>query len=261
MHGISEEVAVNGTEFFDAQLKLYPHRNKTSVYDKLRQALGLSALTSTQIISVTKDLCPQLVIGHRMWSSISRQPERFVRVTYAKYFDNSHNKQLWLSIGIRKSDLYKTKTNHRDFLKYTGISGNFREVKVIQDHETNDKIVFEQITPRIYQSTRNRELEYLSNLIKGNLYTVVRRDIPYRRHYLQINRNNHIFENKILIPYLLIYYLGSVTRYRPHYMEIIKRSDYGPLIEESIRVQGKQFLYLLASEFLQREISESAVIS
>ncbi|MFZ2052412.1 MAG: YaaC family protein [Solirubrobacteraceae bacterium] len=57
----------------------------------------------------------------------------------------------------------------------------------------------------------------------------------------------------------LIFYLGSVVRYRPHRFEITN-GHYGPFADEFIAVQAEQLLYLLASEICRRAISRPAII-
>jgi len=57
-----------------------------------------------------------------------------------------------------------------------------------------------------------------------------------------------------------MFFLGSVTRYNPLYFDDLLESRYGPLIETFISESPMQFLYLMASEILEREVSKPAII-
>jgi len=60
--------------------------------------------------------------------------------------------------------------------------------------------------------------------------------------------------------YLLMFFFGSVTRYSPLYFEDLLDSKYGPLFDTFISESPMQFLYLMASDILDREVSKPAII-
>ncbi len=64
----------------------------------------------------------------------------------------------------------------------------------------------------------------------------------------------------LLSVYSVIFYLGSVTRYRPYYFEGLQTSPFGNLFDEIIQTQGQQMLFHLAAEFQERDISWPAVL-
>jgi len=57
-----------------------------------------------------------------------------------------------------------------------------------------------------------------------------------------------------------MFFLGSVTRYSPGYFEDLLESKYGPLFATFISESSLQFLYLVASEILAREVSKPVII-
>ena len=65
---------------------------------------------------------------------------------------------------------------------------------------------------------------------------------------------------QLLSVYLLMFFLGSVTRYSPRYFEDLLDSKYGPLFATFISESSLQFLYLMASEILAREVSKPVII-
>jgi hypothetical protein len=51
-----------------------------------------------------------------------------------------------------------------------------------------------------------------------------------------------------------MFYFGSVARYRPLDLEKMREGKFGWVIEEMLVTQPEQFLYLAASELLEREV-------
>ena len=64
----------------------------------------------------------------------------------------------------------------------------------------------------------------------------------------------------MLSMYLLMFFLGSVTRYSPGDFEDLLDSKYGPFFDTFISESPMQFLYLMASDILGREVSKPAII-
>ena len=60
--------------------------------------------------------------------------------------------------------------------------------------------------------------------------------------------------------FAVMYYLGSITRYRPHHFDTIVDGRFGPMIESFLDDAPSQFLFLLASEFCQQEITKAAIV-
>ncbi len=58
----------------------------------------------------------------------------------------------------------------------------------------------------------------------------------------------------------MFYYLGSVTRYRPQQFDVVLDGRYGGFVEEVLTSQPRQLVYLLASEFVGREVTQPALV-
>jgi YaaC-like Protein len=58
----------------------------------------------------------------------------------------------------------------------------------------------------------------------------------------------------ILAAYMAMFYFGSVARYRPLDLEKMREGKFAWVIEEMLATQGEQFLYLSASELLERKV-------
>jgi hypothetical protein len=60
--------------------------------------------------------------------------------------------------------------------------------------------------------------------------------------------------------YAITFHLGSITRYRPHHFDRIIDGHYGPRIEEFISGQPLQFIYLMASEFAEQDVTKPSIV-
>jgi YaaC-like Protein len=60
--------------------------------------------------------------------------------------------------------------------------------------------------------------------------------------------------------YITTFFLGSITRYRPHQFQRLLNSQYGAQIEAILNEMPLQFVYLMASEFLKRDVSKAAIV-
>jgi hypothetical protein len=60
--------------------------------------------------------------------------------------------------------------------------------------------------------------------------------------------------------YAITFYLGSITRYRPHHFDTIVQGSLGHVIEEFVSGQPLQFIYLIASEFAEQEVTKPSIV-
>src|SRR5260221_11917974 len=98
--------------------------------------------------------------------------------------------------------------------------------------------------------------------VKNMVWETVRVASPYRKLYIYVCPHE---ERKAKMPqmfsvYLLMFVLGSVTRYFPGYFEELLESKYGPFFKTFISESPMQFLYLMASDMLGQEVSKPAII-
>jgi hypothetical protein len=59
--------------------------------------------------------------------------------------------------------------------------------------------------------------------------------------------------------YVLFFYLSDLTRYRPQHFDRFLESKYGPQIESILGECPRQFLFLMASELLEREVAPAGL--
>jgi hypothetical protein len=263
VHGVSE----NRTDYRNATITVKQvGRQRREIFDLFSQALGNPALTRDLTFRLTTILLPQIVIGHRLWAQATNSGERFVRAERIRYVHGKNSKAVWALIDIKKSDLTELNLSVPNFIRYSSLT-EFNQVKaeaIEEEGESylNNIIRLEQQNPIIYASEAGEALHQLPGIFKRRLWCIMRTVPEYRRYYFWAS--SRIASNDLMDPllsvYLVVFYLGSVTRYRPDYFEDLQASPFGNLFDEIIQTQGQQMLFHLAAEFQKREVSWPAVL-
>jgi hypothetical protein len=265
MHGLSEKLATPGRELEDAFLEAYrSHAGApANVFDAFWQALtgGVGLATNTRLDVVR--LLPQVVPGHRLWAEAADEPERFVALHDIKFRHSPSTHTMWLSLYLFADDLSRLAVPHKRFLDETRLAGRFHEVKYSGSVSGRRLMCLDSVACPRYSSRLSDALDRLITVpVKNSLWTTVASIPPYRRYYLYMAplRDHQQVLPQLLSIYAVMYYLGSITRYRPHHFDSILGGPYGTRVLEFIDGQPMQFIYLLASEFAEREVTKPSIV-
>jgi hypothetical protein len=125
-----------------------------------------------------------------------------------------------------------------------------------------DLICLQQSTPTTYLADPAEALVEIIRTVRNSIWETVQLASPYRKPYIYScpAKERGARLPQVLSVYLLMFCLGSVTRYSPGYFEDLLDSKYGPLFDTFISESPLQFLYLMASEILGQEVSKPAII-
>lgn len=174
------------------------------------------------------------------------------------------NREMWLGIMIVADDLSRLGVTQTEFLSSSGFGSDFEAVQCKETNEFGRGLVrFQQQVPTKIDSTKYANfLLPLFNTLRNRLWVTVASIPPYRRYYAYLCPSA---EQAELLPQLLSihavsYYLGSITRYRPHHFDAIISKAIGPRVQDFITGQPLQYLYLIASEFAEQEITCPSII-
>ena len=151
--------------------------------------------------------------------------------------------------GFRKRRRYLRRTWVFDF-------------EVAEPAPSQELVCFQQINPESYDTDPVKALASIILKNKNRVWETVKTTSPYRKPYVYCCPSSERTARlpQMLSVYLLMYFLGSVTRYSPRYFEDLLDSKYGPLFEAFVSESSTQFLYLMASDILAREVSKAAII-
>lgn len=259
-HGLAEYIQAGGHDLKDSVLNAYPSGKKVNVFDDFLKALNNGKGLTTRSQYELKYLIPQIVQAHRLWCSSSNQEERFIPIYKINIMQNSVSKTLWLDLLVYDDELHTKTISHKQFLKEASL--NFQETKSNEEINGRKIIHFEQIDTIHYSGRPSDKVPELVSSIRNNLWTTVLSVPPYRKYYTYLSpssESNHRLP-QIASLYAVFYYFGSITRYRPYNFEQILTETYGGYIRELIETVPNQFLYLLASEFCEQEISKASIL-
>lgn len=266
-HGLSEQLdpIPGAKELVNAFLDAYPSPNakgEPQNFSEFQNAL-VGHQIPAKISLRLSEVLPQIVPGHRLWSQASGRKERFIAIHDIHFCNDPATKTMWLRLFFVAEDLHRLKLPYNELLSTTGLSGNFEQVQCVEKLGDRNIICFEQTTPATYTTNKPaNELSQIINPVKNLLWSTVSAIPPYRRYYVYTCPAT---EQAGLLPQLLSiyavsYYLGSITRYRPHHFENLLRGPFGPRIQDFVTGQPLQFLYLMASEFSKQDIAKPSIL-
>jgi len=263
-HGISEKLKSPFRELQDAHLEAYPSPNsqgKLNIFAEFHKAIHGTGILSKSDFELPA-LLPQLVMGHRLWCEATDSNERFIAIEDIEFIEDESAKSVWLRFYIFDDDLSRHGITHERLLTESGLASYYKQVK--SDREINGRplLRFEQISPVQYTGRPADVMHMLVKTLKNSLWTVVTSIPPYRRYYLYLApaAEQRYILPQIISVYAVLYYLGSITRYRPHHFNSIMSGDFGAQIQEILSNQPNQMVFLLASEFAEQEITRPAVV-
>jgi len=265
-HGLSEQLAAGGQELVNASLQAFPSPNgqgKLQNFSEFKRALTHTGLSAVQTFSLLS-LLPQILPGHRLWAAASAKRERFIAIHDVRPMLDRATGNIWLNVYFVSDDLSRLGVTHANFLSESGLTGVFSQVACSEvDQNSRSIICFEQVVPTACQNTKyGNFLQQLFDTLKDKVWTTVASIPPYRRYYVYLcpYAERPSVVHQLLSIYAVSYYLGSITRYRPHHFDSITDKSYGPRIQDFITGQPLQFLYLIASEFAKQEIARPSIV-
>jgi hypothetical protein len=263
-HGLKERLRQPGAELRDAYLIAEKSPNQhghKQVFSELLKTIAGAGVAADHDYPLMH-LLPQVVSGHRLWAEAADSQERFVAINDIEIVVDEVERSLWCRIFVVQDDIKRLGLTNKQLLTDSGLAGLFKQVKTSKSLEGRKLACFEQAGKVNYRQRASDNLSELSATMRNLLWVTVASVPPYRRYYLYVcpaaERDNVI--PQLLSIYALTFYLGSITRYRPHHFDKILEDDFGARIEEFIGGQTLQFIYLIASEFAEQDVTKPSIV-
>ncbi len=257
-HGISEKARIRQVE--GTRLTVYPsdHR-KPQLFSQFSEALTGNAVTATRHYRLGS-LMPQILFGHRVWCSAANESERFLPLKEVQFVDNREDHEAWIRLEVDKQELAKVHHSQEDTLTLSRLGKRWQFVQHYGDDLSNS-LCIEQREAMGYGHRPSDALTELAANVRPYLWCSVLLHPPYRKYYLYLSPND---EKKSVLPqllsmYLVIFLLGSITRYQPHQFDRLLDTRYGAHLIGAVTEIPTQYLYLMASEFLEREVTRASL--
>lgn len=275
MHGLAERLDAppNDKELVNAFLNAeqtvapgpVPQPNqRLKIFDEFHEALTGSRIAGNPTRYDLSKLMPQIVPGHRLWveSHSAENTERFVSVERIAFVQNQTAKLIWLELYFFSDDLRRINISHHDFLARGRLVGRFREVQCTEKVGERRLVCFEQIDAVAYSHRPSDHVPAVVNSVRHLLWRTILSTPPYRKYYVYAApplEHANVLPQALSI-FAITFYLGSIVRYRPHHFDRILKGSYGPFVEAFINDQPSQFIYLIASEFAEKEVTKAAIV-
>lgn len=258
-HGLSETHV--GTGLSGSSVVVWDGGSKVNVFAELIERLGFQR-PSTGSISVS-DLAPQLVVGHRLWREASGRSERFVVLEDIEFVHDREAKKLWLRLWLRRGDLSRYGISRGRLLQEGGLDGRFSEIDPTPLTKDRELVCLEQQNPVPYTGRPTDVVAGLVESCRPWLWRIITAgpERGYRRYYLHLTPLNAPGRMpQIASMWMLIFFFGSVVRYRPQEFAAIANGRYGAWATDLVSAQPEQLLFMLASEMRRREVARPAIV-
>ena len=262
-HGLSERRVATGADLDNFEVVVRNgYGGRISVYSEVLDRLGFARPIDNHAYPVT-ELLPQVVVGHRLWREATGRTERFVGIEKIQMVQDAGAKELWLRLYLPRGDLDRYSITHKRLIEEGDLAGEFREVETAPTSEDPDWICLEQKDALAYSGRPTDILLELVDPMRRKLWRIMTTmpERGYRKYYIHLTppaEQNRLPQVASL--WCLIFYFGSVVRYRPQDFDSMTAGRYGAFVSEFIGAQSEQLLYILASEMCRREVAKPAVI-
>jgi len=275
MHGLSEKLDAppNDRELINSWLeakrtpalgRALPGGQKTMVFDDFLFSTTGVGMTASAVRYDLRALLPQVVPGHRLWvegQGVDGE-ERFVSIERIEFWQDASQKEVWLRLYLHTDDLRRVNLGHQEFLSRSRIQNLFHEVAHLEEAGARPLMCLEQTIPLRYNHRPSDEIPKLVDNVRHRFWRTVLSAPPYRKYYCYAAPTSEQVQvlPQILSIYAITFYLGSIVRYRPHHFDRILAGPFGPFIEAFLNDQPRQFIYLMASEFAEKEVTRAAIV-
>lgn len=261
-HGLSDGRIVPAADLTADTVTVHDTGTQANVFPELVDRLGYPRPVDATTVPVP-ELAAQVVVGHRLWREASNRSERFVVAEAVELIDDRPNRQLWTRLWLRRSDLKRYNLTHAQVIAGGGLTGTFAEIDAATLTPDRDLLCFEQTTTVAYTGRPTDVVPDIVELCRPCLWQIVTSypEEGYRRYYLHLTPPAESSRQpQIAAIWMLIFFFGSVVRYRPQAFARMTRGRYGAWINDFVAAQPEQLVYMFASEFARREVAKPAIV-
>lgn len=251
MHGLSEADNA-GTSLKAATVEGYPGKpGNVQMFDEFMGVIEGKRLGAKKTYRV-HDLIGCSLIGHRLWCDATKRGDRFLKLRPIEIIHSNADKTIWLRAGMHSGARAKAGISCEDIAS-KGFDDEWRQVNCPTGYDKG-MICWEQTAPVKYTGRPSDKVEELAALARRTLYRSLTVAEPFRNFYVYVPPKNFKKHHQMASRYVLLYFLGSVTRYHPGDFEGYMTSEFGPFLSEFLGSEPSQMLFEMACLFAKREV-------
>ena len=246
-HGLCESWTNAKAKLFLTQQKVELRRTQklVSVFVELTKALGTQLSSSTKHWTVM-ELLGQIVGVHRAYALTTRKRERFFHVPTMEFYQDRAARTVWVRLSVAKQQVRRS-TTLRNFHAFLEKEGGLRWV----GNDKRGNCLFESKTPHKYGRSPLKVLSHVIEEIRPKQRTILTQE--GQRYYITDLAASELLPQSAAC-FATMFYLGSISRYRPHHFQRLSSGRHGWLIHEFINTQPRQFSYDIASHITHTQI-------
>ena len=194
-----------------------------------------------QVIKVL-NLFRQIPGTHRTYCRVTECDPCCLPIKMFRFF--KVGKKVFLHMGLDRRDDDVTITLPK--LRSSGsFQKLFKEVSVSPDHWPDRNLIwFESDMYPGKKETINSALRALANAMKPLGFSSILTSMGYRHYLLSVPTGQLL--PPLAVIYAVMFYFGSITRYKPYDFDRIVEDKYSWLVSEFLKTQPNQFLHGLA---------------
>ncbi|MBI1847238.1 MAG: hypothetical protein HY294_05300 [Candidatus Rokubacteria bacterium] len=209
----------------------------SEIFPEFVRMLGHPAALSRSLRVI--DLLRFVPSIHRTFTQVVASPPIFVPV--ARFEIRYRRGWMWARLRMTRTD-----RDVHDALPGARVRRAFTYVFSQVESERNHELWFETTTFRAQTRGTDNTIAQLAALIRGCGIAAVLTAEGYRFYLVDAPRR--LFVPYLAAMYAIIFYLGSITRYKPDVFDKIISGKQSWIIEEFLAALPTQFLFGLASE-------------
>jgi len=152
-----------------------------NVFDDLMRALEGYSPTFGDI--AVRELLPQILPGHRLWTYASQQNEKFLAVD-AKAYVNIDRRRAWVQLDIDRGKYRHILSSVQELIRNSHLPGQWRQVS---SEDSEGMVSLEQTRTRRYQHRPIDCVQDLFQRLRPALWYTVTSSKPHRKYYMFVD--------------------------------------------------------------------------
>ncbi len=192
------------------------------------------------------DILEQIPFIHRTYSQATRKDSKLVAIQEIEVLHSGA--EYWARIRLRRNapGVRQALSQVRSRQRFTRV---FRQVT----SSGEDEIWFESNVEQGRTSGVDRAIRDLALAVRSTGISALLSAKGGYRYYISTIATRIPLPH-LAVPYAVMFYLGSVTRYQPDVFHKIIEGKYAWVVSEFLAACPRQFLYLLASEMAEVDV-------
>ncbi len=249
-HGL-QETKNSEKKLVSAKVIVKKNKGQISVFEQFcNEVIGAAPSPGDQYR--VRDLIGCSLIGHRLWCDAVNRSDCFFRVDPIEMIHSKEKKQIWLRAFIERGTITRADLKASDVTKM-GFGEGWDLVKTPAE-KSESLFCWEQSEVFDYSRTPAERLDEIAAVAKATFYRSLTVSEPFRNYYVYSRPERFKKYHQMASRYVLLFFLGSVTRYHPADFDSYMDDDLGPFLSEFLASEPSQMLFEFASYFANREV-------